>query len=199
MSSPTLFGIRIPRGTGQRFFVENIYEELDAPGEWFFDAVNDQLFLYPRQGDATQDVVAVTLATLVSVRGAGASKPAVGISLINLTFTETRSTFLEQYEVPSGECARWGSRATLSLKRARNSPQRHAHATLTPRSRHSHATLTPRSRHAHAHATLTPRSRHSRVMKAGTGRSTAARRSSWSRRRDSWPRAASLIRSAGTA
>ena len=31
-------------------FVENVFEELDAPGEWYFDAANRRLFFYPPKG-----------------------------------------------------------------------------------------------------------------------------------------------------
>lgn len=32
---------------GGAFFVENVLEELDAPGEYFYDKVNKKLYLYP--------------------------------------------------------------------------------------------------------------------------------------------------------
>ena len=32
---------------GGAFFIENVFEELDAPGEYFYDRKAKQLFLYP--------------------------------------------------------------------------------------------------------------------------------------------------------
>lgn len=32
---------------GGAFFVENVFEELDAPGEYFYDKANKRLYLYP--------------------------------------------------------------------------------------------------------------------------------------------------------
>src|SRR2546429_2415605 len=33
-----------------RFFIENVFEELDAPGEWFLDRTRNVLYYYPEQG-----------------------------------------------------------------------------------------------------------------------------------------------------
>ena len=52
-------------------FVENIFEELDAPGEWFLDAKTSTLYFYPPQGLdlATATVEVVRLRHLVEFRG----------------------------------------------------------------------------------------------------------------------------------
>ena len=34
----------------QHRFVENVFEELDAPGEWYFDAAKKLLYFYPPKG-----------------------------------------------------------------------------------------------------------------------------------------------------
>jgi hypothetical protein len=33
-----------------RFFIENVFEELDAPGEWYLDKKNGILYFYPPEG-----------------------------------------------------------------------------------------------------------------------------------------------------
>jgi len=55
---------------GGDFFVENIYEELDAPGEFFFDTKAKRLYLfYNGTGPppAAASVVAPSLRTLVNI------------------------------------------------------------------------------------------------------------------------------------
>ncbi|XP_065196933.1 uncharacterized protein LOC135828411 isoform X1 [Sycon ciliatum] len=88
------------------YYVENIAEELDSPGEWFLDTDTSTLYFYP---NATQcadlqhaEVVAPQHSSLVQLRGSGSSRPVRNIHFAGLTFTETRTTFLDYYEVPSG-------------------------------------------------------------------------------------------------
>jgi hypothetical protein len=51
--------------------VENIFEELDAPGEWFLDSKHNVLYFYPPAGVdlATAAIEAVRLRHLVEFRG----------------------------------------------------------------------------------------------------------------------------------
>lgn len=79
-------------------------EELDAPGEWYFSPKESTLYFWPNTttrspiGDITpsQELVAPLLDTLISIKGAK------DVSIEGIHFTETRATYLEQYEVPSG-------------------------------------------------------------------------------------------------
>lgn len=92
----------------QHYFVENIREELDAPCEWFHDPVAHQLYFYPNTTTTTSDtggkvtspadseIVAPFLTAIFRVEGA------TDVQFVGLTFTETRATYLDQYEVPSG-------------------------------------------------------------------------------------------------
>ncbi len=34
--------------SGDRYFVENILEELDSPGEWYLDRAGRKLYLWPK-------------------------------------------------------------------------------------------------------------------------------------------------------
>jgi len=36
-------------GTGDRFFVENVFEELDSPGEWYLDRRKGRLYFWPKK------------------------------------------------------------------------------------------------------------------------------------------------------
>ena len=83
------------------FYVENVLEELDTEGEWFYDADAAKLYLYPNAslggGGAPADgeLVVPLLDTLIDISGAD-------ISLHGFEVTQTRATFMEPYEVPSG-------------------------------------------------------------------------------------------------
>ena len=99
----TYGGFQEARGceNGTEWYVENIFEELDAPGEWFYDAVEKKLYLFP---NVSQEVPSSGLGTmlqqLLNIRGT-MDLPVYNISLTNITFMQTEPTFLESYEVPS--------------------------------------------------------------------------------------------------
>eukprot|EP01060_Flectonema_neradi_P016246 TRINITY_DN2283_c0_g1_i15.p1 TRINITY_DN2283_c0_g1~~TRINITY_DN2283_c0_g1_i15.p1 ORF type:complete len:827 (+),score=196.14 TRINITY_DN2283_c0_g1_i15:61-2541(+) len=79
------------------YYVENLIEELDVPSEWFFDEDTDTVYLYPNSTEGGfPEVTIPTLDTLISV------KDAHDVVIQGLTITQTRATFMEQYEVPSG-------------------------------------------------------------------------------------------------
>ena len=82
-------------------YVENIMEELTAPGEWFLDAPNQKLYLFPNGTlDEKTQLVASTLTTLIAVRG-DRTTPATDITLSGLTISSTRPTFMRRYSVVS--------------------------------------------------------------------------------------------------
>ena len=84
-----------------RRYVENIKEELTAPGEWFLDDANRQLYLYPNGTlDDTTQLVASTLITLISLRG-DRDAPVTDVTVSGLTFSSTRPTFMQKYRVVS--------------------------------------------------------------------------------------------------
>ena len=80
-------------------FVENIFEELDAPGEWFHDAKTNTLYLYPPEGLdlASATIEAVRLRHLIEFRGT-TDKPVRSIRLKGLTFRHAARTFMENKE-----------------------------------------------------------------------------------------------------
>ena len=90
---------------GQHFYIENVLEELDAPGEWFYDAPGGRLFLLPNVSRAeldAADIAVPVLDAVVVINGSTAAGYAHDIALLDLDITHSRVTFLEQYEVPSG-------------------------------------------------------------------------------------------------
>mmetsp|Transcript_13494 Transcript_13494/g.43960 ORF Transcript_13494/g.43960 Transcript_13494/m.43960 type:complete len:829 (-) Transcript_13494:128-2614(-) len=98
---------------GGPYYLENSLAYLDAEREFYFDHSEHRLHYKPRANESDAffffksetttaksgpaDVVASSLAELVRVEDG-----ADGISLLNLIFTQTRPTYLEEYRVPSG-------------------------------------------------------------------------------------------------
>jgi hypothetical protein len=79
--------------------VENIFEELDAPGEWFLNDRTHTLYFYPPAGLdlAPATVEATRLRSLVEFRG-GEAKPVRFIALQGLTFRHAARTVMETKE-----------------------------------------------------------------------------------------------------
>ena len=89
-----------PSGMHGRFrMVENIFEELDAPGEWFLDAKAGTLYFYPPADVdlSTATIEAVRLRHLVEFRGT-AQAPVRFVTLKGLTFRHAARTFMDNKE-----------------------------------------------------------------------------------------------------
>ena len=80
-------------------FVENIFEELDAPGEWFINSKTHTLYFYPAAGiDLETAVVEATrLRTLVEFRGDEA-RPVKWMTLRGLVFRQAARTVMDTRE-----------------------------------------------------------------------------------------------------
>ena len=93
-----------PAAVDQRshFYVENVFEELDAPGEWYLDQRLCRLFYLPPP-DVELDHALIEVPLLQQlVRMVGtAARPVRGVTLAGFRFAHTASTFLEPYSVPS--------------------------------------------------------------------------------------------------
>ena len=88
-----------PMGMHDIRFVENIFEELDAPGEWFLDAKNSLLYFYPPPGLdlATATLESVRLRHLIEFRGTEQA-PVRFVSFKGVTFRHAARTFMENKE-----------------------------------------------------------------------------------------------------
>lgn len=80
-------------------FVENIFEELDAPGEWFLDASARTLYLYPPKGTDmnTALIEVVSLRHLIELNGSE-TRPVQFVSFKGITFRHTARTFMDNKE-----------------------------------------------------------------------------------------------------
>ncbi len=79
--------------------VENIFEELDVPGEWFHNAQTYTLYFKPQTGTdlSKASVEVVELAHLIEFKGS-LEKPVKHIQLQGLTFRHTARTFMNTRE-----------------------------------------------------------------------------------------------------
>lgn len=80
-------------------FVENIFEELDAPGEWFHQQKTQTLYYYPTE-DVDIDTAKIEIARLqhlIEFNGT-VENPVKHIQLNGITFQHAARTFMEPYE-----------------------------------------------------------------------------------------------------
>ena len=85
-----------------RFYVENVFEELDLPGEWYYDRGQGYLYYYPETGLNLADAVIEVSVLPQVIRFLGTqADPVHHISIERIRITHTTSTFLEPYSVPS--------------------------------------------------------------------------------------------------
>jgi len=85
-----------------RFFVDNVFEELDAPGEWFLDSQKNILYYYPAQGvDLDSALVEVPILEQAIQFSGTQVNPVEHISLRGFRIAHTTATYLSDYEVPS--------------------------------------------------------------------------------------------------
>jgi hypothetical protein len=79
--------------------VENIFEELDAPGEWFYNAEESTLYYYPLQGEDVKTAVfeSPQLKHLIELRGTE-KNPVRNITIEGIELTQTLRTFMEKYD-----------------------------------------------------------------------------------------------------
>jgi hypothetical protein len=74
--------------------VENIFELLDAPGEWFYRKSTGELFFWPPSGaDLDKDLIELTsLDKLIHIAGTSMTEKVSNITFKGLTFTQTCRT-----------------------------------------------------------------------------------------------------------
>jgi hypothetical protein len=79
--------------------VENVFEELDAPGEWFHDRATSTLYFFPEPGTdaASATIEVVRLRHLVECRGS-ANAPVRHLTLSGFVFRHAARTFMDTRE-----------------------------------------------------------------------------------------------------
>jgi hypothetical protein len=85
-----------------RFYVENVFEEVDTPGEWYLDKEEGILYYIPEDGVDLEMVVVEVPVLQQVVRFLGTQdEPVHHVMLRGFRIAHTASTFLESYEIPS--------------------------------------------------------------------------------------------------
>ena len=79
--------------------VENIFEELDAPGEWYYDKDESILYFYPPTGtDLSNSVIELPqIEILISIKG-NENNPVKYVEFDGIEFTHTLRTFMKTEE-----------------------------------------------------------------------------------------------------
>ena len=85
---------------GTQYWVENVFEALDTPGQWYLDRAKGKLYYMPRRGESidTAEIVAPRLTELVRLDGS-AKRKVEHIVFENLCFAHS------EWPIPAGHCA----------------------------------------------------------------------------------------------
>jgi len=83
---------------GARYFVENVFEALDTPGEWYLDRPAGILYYYPKPGEDMNavEVTAPVSPYLVRIEGESLSQRVAHVNFRGLTFTHNN------WQLPDG-------------------------------------------------------------------------------------------------
>jgi len=87
---------------GDEIYIENVFEELDAPGEWFFNETTQLLYLWHNASGAPPSdgsISAATVKHLFNVTGTQAA-PVTDVSFIGVGFRDTSYTFMDPHGIP---------------------------------------------------------------------------------------------------
>ena len=92
--------------TAGNWYIENVFEELDAPGEFYFNATARRLFYFHNASVGTPPPTTLTFEAvgaqvLLNVTGTRA-EPARDVTVRNIQFRDTAATILEPHGMPSG-------------------------------------------------------------------------------------------------
>ncbi|BBI35857.1 right-handed parallel beta-helix repeat-containing protein [Cohnella abietis] len=84
------------------YFVDNVFEELDTPGEWYADREEGILYYYPPEGLVLEESVVEVPVLERIVEFIGTQRhPVQWISFIGIHFQHAVPTYLKAYEAPS--------------------------------------------------------------------------------------------------
>jgi len=107
-------GLNEDSGSPNRpFYVFNVKEELDVPGEWWLDPESGDLHVFPNGTDVLGPNTVVSLSqleTVMTVQGEGPEEPVADVAIDGITITGTTPTFLRidrPYAAPILNVAGW--------------------------------------------------------------------------------------------
>ena len=92
----------------QNWYIENVFEEIDSPREWFFNESTRTLYYQPNAtavnattGLPTGDFVATGAKVLINITGTQ-DQPVQNITITGLTFRDASYTYMDPHGLPSG-------------------------------------------------------------------------------------------------
>ena len=89
----TLVGRIMELRVGNRYFLENTFEELDTPGEWYLDRETGALHYWPTEPDfAAKEIVAPVHDRIIHIKGGAKAGPVRNIEIVGFTFMDTSYT-----------------------------------------------------------------------------------------------------------
>jgi len=106
---------------GSQYYIENVFEELDAPGEWYNKKKKGILYYMPLKDLDLKNVLVEAPVLKQLIRFVGCQRdPVWHITLDGFRITHTEATYLDKYEVPS--LSDWAIHrdGTVFLEGARN-------------------------------------------------------------------------------
>ena len=79
--------------------VENVFEELDSPSEWYHDEDSNKLYYWPEVGIEVKNAIVegVYLKHLIEIKGSE-KLPVKGVTIEGIKFEHTQRTIMEKYE-----------------------------------------------------------------------------------------------------
>jgi len=85
-----------------RYYIENVFEELNSPGEWYLDKEEGILYIMPPKDiDLNTALIEVPILKQVIEFKGKQSKPMKNLTLSGFRIAHTTSTYFEEYEAPS--------------------------------------------------------------------------------------------------
>jgi hypothetical protein len=100
-------GLSVGNGPGSvgPVMVENVKEELDSPGEWYYDGTSGQLLYYPPTGTdlSTATVETAEQDQLITLTGKSVKHPVQDITFNGLHLTETHRTLFDSTYEPDAK------------------------------------------------------------------------------------------------
>ncbi len=92
--------------TGAEWYIENVFDELDFPGEYFYNSSTETLYFYYNATTETAppsdtEFVAVKTKILFNITGTQ-SQPVLNITFQGLEFRDTPYTYMDKHGLPSG-------------------------------------------------------------------------------------------------
>ena len=88
--------------SNSRFYIENVFEELDAPGEWYLDKESGILYYMPEDGlDLSAAIIEVPILKQVIAFRGSQDTPVRHVTMSGFHIRDTTCTYFELYEIPS--------------------------------------------------------------------------------------------------